>query len=124
MSVHLDRLEEIEYLIVHRGGRGQTFVYELLFERGENPANPQALRPQIPGLINVYDLNLTGSEGELAGSKRPQNGGVSEGWRIDETRMNGFVNGVLHGNPPNSTVTGSAQARHRSRRRPVKWPAS
>ena len=26
------RLEEMEYLLAHRGGRGQSFVYELLFE--------------------------------------------------------------------------------------------
>jgi hypothetical protein len=60
-------------------------------------------------LINVYDLSLTDSVGQLAGSKRGKNGGVTEGGRIDETRVNGFVNGVLHGNPPNSAVTGSAQ---------------
>jgi DNA primase len=29
LKVHLHRLEEFEYLIVHRGGRGQSFVYEL-----------------------------------------------------------------------------------------------
>ena len=27
LKTHLHRLEELEYLIVHRGGRGQTFVY-------------------------------------------------------------------------------------------------
>ena len=26
----LGRLEELEYLLVHRGGRGQSFVYELV----------------------------------------------------------------------------------------------
>ena len=34
-KVHLHRLEELEYLAVHRGGRGQSFVYELLFESGD-----------------------------------------------------------------------------------------
>ncbi len=29
LKIHLHRLEEMEYLIVHRGGRGQSFVYEL-----------------------------------------------------------------------------------------------
>jgi hypothetical protein len=29
---HLDRLVELEYLLVHRGGRGQSFVYELLWD--------------------------------------------------------------------------------------------
>ena len=108
VRIHMDRLQEMEYLLAHRGGSiGQSFVYELLLEHRENPVNPQAPRPQIPGLINVYDLNLTDSEGQLAGSKRDQNGGVTEGWRSDETRMNGFINGVLHGNPPSSTVTGA-----------------
>ena len=102
VRTHMDRLQEMEYLLAHRGGRGQSFVYELLYERGENPS-----KPQIPGLINVYDLNLTDSEGQLAGSKRGQNGGVTEGWRSDETLVNGLVNGVFHGNPPNSTVTGA-----------------
>src|SRR5208337_3109780 len=29
---HLHRLEELEYLLVHHGGRGQSFAYELVFE--------------------------------------------------------------------------------------------
>ena len=32
LKVHLHRLEELEYLLAHRGGRGQSFVYELLFD--------------------------------------------------------------------------------------------
>src|SRR5438477_178400 len=72
VRIHMDRLQEMEYLLAHRGGRGQSFVYELIFERGENPS-----KPQIPGLIDVYDLNLTDSEGRLAGPKRGQNGGVT-----------------------------------------------
>ncbi len=32
LSIHLKRLEALEYLIVHRGGRGQTFVYELAYK--------------------------------------------------------------------------------------------
>ena len=55
LKKHLGRLEDMEYLLVHRGGRGQSFVYELVFERGENP-----FKPQLPGLINVYDLRETG----------------------------------------------------------------
>ena len=29
LKIHLHRLEEVEYLIVHHGGRGQSYVYEL-----------------------------------------------------------------------------------------------
>jgi hypothetical protein len=32
VRVHLDRLVSLEYVLVHRGGRGQTFVYELLYD--------------------------------------------------------------------------------------------
>lgn len=32
LRVHLERLVTLEYLLVHRGQRGQSFVYELLFE--------------------------------------------------------------------------------------------
>jgi DNA primase len=76
VRVHLDRLQEMEYLIVHRGGRGQTFLYEYD--------------------TKLYDFGLAGSEGHLAGSKRPQNGGVAGGLRPAETRMNTVVNGVFH----------------------------
>ena len=34
LKVHLARLVEMEYLLVHRGGRGQSFVYELLYDGG------------------------------------------------------------------------------------------
>jgi DNA primase catalytic core len=34
---HLAKLVDLEYVLVHRGGRGQSFVYELLYEgQGEN----------------------------------------------------------------------------------------
>ncbi|MFC1641663.1 CHC2 zinc finger domain-containing protein, partial [Myxococcota bacterium] len=32
LRVHLGRLVELEYLLVHRGGRGQRFVYELCYD--------------------------------------------------------------------------------------------
>ena len=32
LKIHLARLVELEYLLVHRGGRGQSFEYELLYD--------------------------------------------------------------------------------------------
>ncbi len=104
VRIHMDRLQEMEYLLAHRGGRGQSFVYKLIFERGDSPS-----KPQIPGLIDVYDSNLTDLEGQLAGSKRPQNGGVTEGWRGDETRMDTGANGFFAQNHENSTSTGMGE---------------
>jgi DNA primase len=58
LKVHLHRLEELEYLIIHRGGRGQTFIYE---------------------------LNWSGSGGEKSGSSRPLVGGMSGAGRVPPT---------------------------------------
>jgi hypothetical protein len=82
LRLHLQRLEELEYVLAHRGGRGQSFVYELLFERrGEGGA------PVLPGLIDVeklrYDGKNAGARGEFAGSTRGQNGPVAGGSRSE-----------------------------------------
>ncbi|HNP65858.1 MAG TPA: CHC2 zinc finger domain-containing protein, partial [Woeseiaceae bacterium] len=75
LKVHLHRLEELEYLLVHRGGRGQSFVYELLYDGdAEQPA------PHLSGLIDVvelkrsYDDNKSGPTARRSGSGRPQVG--------------------------------------------------
>jgi len=51
LKTHLHRLEELEYLLVHRGGRGQSIVYELMFTR---PADGG--KPVLGGLIDVEKL--------------------------------------------------------------------
>jgi DNA primase len=79
LKVHLHRLEEMEYLLIHRGGRGQSFVYELVFTRQADSG-----RPVLPGLIDLeslrspgYDGNKSGPEVRLSGSGRGHVGGVS-----------------------------------------------
>jgi len=47
---HMTRLQELEYVLVHRGGRGQSFVYELLYD-GELNDNKHLM-----GLIDVEKL--------------------------------------------------------------------
>jgi len=68
LKVHLRRLEELEYLIVHRGGRGQGYVYE---------------------------LNWAGAVEDKAGAGRGEVSGVAGSERSAETRMNIAPNGVL-----------------------------
>jgi len=49
---HMGRLQEMEYLLVHRGGRGQSFVYELLYQgEGENG------QPFLLGLSSMQHQN-------------------------------------------------------------------
>jgi DNA primase catalytic core len=80
LKVHLHRLEELEYLLAHRGGRGQSFVYELLCEPSGDGS-----KPVLAGLIDVakltYDEKKSGLEGEKSGVGRPQVGGMSGGGR-------------------------------------------
>jgi DNA primase catalytic core len=80
LRLHLGRLEELEYLLAHRGGRGQSFVYELVFA-----IEGDSSRPAMPGLIDVeklgghrYDGNLAGVKTEFAGPK-PENAGPTRG---------------------------------------------
>jgi len=87
LRVHLGRLTDLEYLLVHRGGRGASFVYELTYQ-GEGEAGERFL----PGLIDVEALKHAtttatsrGSDPQFAGSTRPQNGGVAGPSRDDET---------------------------------------
>lgn len=92
LKLHLHRLEELEYLLLHRGGRGQSFVYELLYD-GQGKDG----QPFLCGLIEVgqlragtdenhsYDLNRSGVKAEWSGSSRAEVGGVSGGGRVEST---------------------------------------
>ncbi len=81
LKLHLKRLEDMEYLLVHRGGRGQSFVYELLYDC---PTDAQS--KFLSKLIDVaelkYDSQLVGGNGQSgraevgakSASSRPQVG--------------------------------------------------
>ena len=84
---HLAKLVDLEYALIHRGGRGQSFVYELLYSgEGEEGGkfvmgllDPEKLRPIItydanrdiksghrdtPGSPQVQGLDTTGSHAQ------------------------------------------------------------
>lgn len=78
LKVHLDRLEELEYIYPRRAGmRGSAYEYELLFD-----GDTETAKPQLVGLIDLqklgYDEKFTGQMAEFAEPKRPQNGGFTE----------------------------------------------
>jgi DNA primase len=62
LRLHLDRLVALEYLLVHRGGRGQSFVYELVYD-GQGTDG----KPFVPGLIDAERLRATTTVENLAG---------------------------------------------------------
>lgn len=83
LRLHLDRLVSLEYLFVHRGARGSSFVYELVYD-----GSGQDGKPFVAGLIDVERLravttmtNLAGVNGEFAGSTRGQSGPNAGGSR-------------------------------------------
>jgi hypothetical protein len=91
LKVHLRRLEELEYLLIHRGGRGQSFVYELLHSL---PAEPGT--KFLAGLIDVDQLrcNRAGQNGQKSGRGRPQVGVKSGPSRASENAASGDGNGT------------------------------
>ena len=125
LRLHLGRLEELEYLLAHRGGRGQSFVYELAFA-----VEGDGCKPVMAGLIDVeklggykYDGNFAGVkdkfaglESENAGSKRGQNGGVAGGARGEESPVSIGVKGSFYENEPKNTVRGRDGRRSRRSR--------
>ena len=60
LRVHLGRLVELEYLLVHRGGRGQISFYELLYDGGGTSG-----APRVFGLIELGDVYTQVSIREL-----------------------------------------------------------
>lgn len=76
IKVHLKRLEELEYLLVHRGTRGQSFAYELVFD-----PPPDAQSKFLAGLIDVKKLQREGTGrgamGQKSGRGRGQVGAES-----------------------------------------------
>ncbi len=83
LKVHLARLADMEYLLVHRGGRGQSYVYELLYQ-GEGKQG----EPFLMGLIDVeklrYDEKQSGQNEHRSGSGQPPVRGQSGGGQDDE----------------------------------------
>lgn len=76
VRVHLERLVELEYVLVHHGRNGQRFVYELVFDGTLTDS-----QPQLPGLIDVAHLkpgtttdNLVASNGDPVAGSGPASG--------------------------------------------------
>jgi DNA primase len=81
LAVHLRRLEELEYLIVHRGQRGRSFVYELAYS---NPSNDTGRF--LAGLTDAHELrrHLPAPGNDLPASFRPHSGQLPAHFRPTE----------------------------------------
>jgi hypothetical protein len=97
VRTHLARLVDLEYVLVHRGGRGQSFVYELLWTHPDTDS-PDGGRV-LPGLVDIgddpacgYDGNPELFEGHFEGGSSPQRGGFE-----------GASSSAGNGTPPGAT---------------------
>ena len=107
LKVHLRRLEDMEYLLVHRGGRGQSFVYELLYA-GQGTAGDAFLM----GLIDTSELEnracdekRSGDKSEKAASGRGKVGAVSGGGQTPQSVTSIDANALVQANQPTRTST-------------------
>lgn len=102
LKVHLRRLEDMEYLLVHRGGRGQSFVYELLYD-----GQGQTGEAFLMGLIDTQKLQCdekkSGVSENKAGQGRAQVGAESDGGHTLESLTTQGFNGKSRESEAEST---------------------
>jgi hypothetical protein len=97
LKMHLRRLEDMEYVVVHRAGRSQSYLYELVYSGEGKDGSPFVLgllsgeRLQRGEGSNRYDGEWSGSEPGRSGQDadrsapgRPVAGGWSGGGRSGE----------------------------------------
>jgi DNA primase len=75
MKLHLARLTELEYLLVHRAERGQGYVYELLFDGGVTDASATL---HLSGLIDTATLSVPENRADYDKERSGLNGARSE----------------------------------------------
>jgi hypothetical protein len=123
VRIHLDRLVQMKYLLVHRGRRGQSFLYELLYD-----GQGQDGKPFLIGLIDVeklrpaptayhYDKDLEGGKPKFEGvnanfepSWSPHSGPVEPPTRKDRNATptnNGAGSGAVMEKDPEKTRIGN-----------------
>ena len=90
LKVHCGRLEEMEYLITHGGGRGKTIAYQLNYQ-GEGEQRDQFMMGLIDCEKLIFDEKKSGQSDKKSPPSRGQVGGVSVVSRSDEstTKPNG-----------------------------------
>jgi len=125
VKMHLQRLEELEYVLAYRSPRGQTFVYELAYD-----GKGQDGKLFLHGLLDVealrqrYDASRSGFSDDRSGQKadqsppgRPQVGGVSGGSRdeniLEDELLESDLEEVTQNTPENAHQEGQQAASHR-----------
>ena len=100
LKVHLARLVELEYLVVHRAERA-GYSYELAWDGAGRDGSAflvGLLDPAALDAATAYDPDRSGQNGSRSAPGRPPVGGWSGGGRTAPERLNGQVNGTIAAN--------------------------
>ncbi|MDQ6838991.1 MAG: DNA primase, partial [Actinomycetota bacterium] len=118
VRTHLGRLVDLEYVLVHRGGRGQSFVYELLWDGAGADG-----RPHLGGLVDVTTLadragpaattgEFEGRNADVEGPVSPQRGPVEGASRSARNGTGAGVSPRSNGHGPGKAHQGDASGSH------------
>jgi hypothetical protein len=114
LKTHLHRLEELEYLALHRGVSGQNFVYALNFEMDANgrPVLPGlsygARRPRSEDERSGFTEGVSGLEAQRSGVSLGQVWGVSGGGLSEESPAMTRVEGDFSDKSAKNAYKGAA----------------
>ena len=100
LKVHLARLVELEYLVVHRAERA-GYSYELAWDGAGRDGSAflvGLLDPAALDAATAYDSDRSGQNGSRSGPGRPPVGGWSGGGRTGTEPMNGQVKATITAN--------------------------
>ncbi|MEJ0037667.1 MAG: CHC2 zinc finger domain-containing protein [Gammaproteobacteria bacterium] len=111
LKIHLGRLVELEYLLIHRGGRGQSFEYELMFDgKASSDASHASGLIDVEALKRDYDSGRSGRGEPQSGSGRDAVGGQSAGRRNDASCAEPGKNSVpAHSTTEEARTRGTAR---------------
>jgi DNA primase len=100
VKMHMHKLEELEYVLVHRGGRGQSFVYELLYDGAGGDGQPFLMGLiDIEALKRTYDGKKEHPEARLEPSRSLQVAPLVPGSCEPESASHGLNTSALHAAP-------------------------
>jgi DNA primase catalytic core len=108
VKMHMHKLEELEYVLVHRGGRGQSFVYELLYDGAGRDG-----KPFLMGLIDVlalkqiYDGKKEHQNPNLEHPSSPQGVSIEHGGSEPKSLPNALIKGSSRETPRKNGKTAS-----------------
>ena len=116
LKIHCSRLTELEYLLVHHGGRGQSLVYELLYD-----SHLEDNEKCMMGLIDtncLYDDEKSGQKHQKTASSQGQvspRSGASQGDKtpVKASHSKGFTNNNKQ-NPENTYIKKNTNTSYRS----------